>query len=76
MCTKLLWSCGTSCHWLTQMVQGEENYFYCTLNRKTMGIYFDPVIAFLGLLPKKVIRDTEKMFHKDIYHSIMCDKEF
>ena len=46
------------------MVQGEENYFYCALNRKTMDIYFDPVIAFLGLLPKKVIRDTEKMFHK------------
>ena len=35
-----------------------------------MDIYFDPVIALPGLLPKKVIRDTEKMFHKDIYHSI------
>lgn len=58
------------------MVQGEENYFYCTLNRKTMDVYFDPVIALLGLLPKKVIRGREKVFHKDIYQSITCDKEF
>jgi hypothetical protein len=45
------------------------------LGAKTVLISFDPIIPFLGIYPKKIIKSRKKFYHGRIHSEIIHDSK-